>query len=266
MPRRRSSRRPAALAGGLFAQKKGHMMSVSTPSAKANGAATVFNVITAPREAFVTLRAVPMWGWALIVSLVLTLIGEYLATPATLHAMQAGWPAQIAANPQLAALSPDKQQHILAMTLGFVKFAWLISPIYIFFGALIATVIMLIFKALGRGDAGFKQLWCAAMNVGVVSMGIYFLIDGLIDTMRGAASFNSTSELYRIIPGLSWLAPAGAVKATAFLAAFNVIGIWAAVLIALAMIHVAKTSKVNAALCAVATLVVTGGFLAWGAH
>jgi uncharacterized membrane protein YjjP (DUF1212 family) len=60
--------------------------------------------------------------------------------------------------------------------------------------------------------------------------------------------------------------PHATVKVSAFLAAFSVISIWAAVLLAMAMIYVARTSKVNATICAVVMLVVGGGFLAWGAR
>jgi hypothetical protein len=242
-------------------------MSVSAPVVeKANGLSTVVNVITAPREAFETLRVSPTWGWAFLVAIVLTLLGQYLATPATIHAVQASWPAQVAANPQLAAASPQAQQNALNISMAVIRWTWLISPLIVLLSALIATIVMLIFKAVGRGDAGFKQLWCAAVNVAVVSVGISSLVNGLIATVRGAASYNSTSDAYKAVPSLAWLMPHATVKVSAFLAAFSVISIWAAVLLAMAMIYVARTSKVNATICAVVMLVVGGGFLAWGAR
>lgn len=242
-------------------------MGVSTPAVpRANGATTTLNVITAPREAFETLRAAPTWGWALLITFVLAAVGQYLATPATIHAVQAGWPAQVASNPGLAGMSPEQQQRALNTAAGFLKWSWIFSIFYVFIGTLIATIIMMIYKAIGRGDAGFKQLWCAAMNIAVVSVGIYSLLSGLIAVVRGAASYNSTADAYRAVPSLAWLVPHAGIKMTAFLAAFNVTGIWSAVLIAMAMMYVAKTSKATSTICALTVLVISGLLISLGAR
>ena len=207
-----------------------------------------------------------MWGWAFLIALDLAMIGSYLVTPATIHAVQAGWPAQVNADPRLAGLSPEQQQNALNTALGFIKWSWVFSFIYILLGSLIATIIMLVFKAIGRGDAGFKQLWCAAVNISVVSGGVYSLLAGLVALVRGAASYNSTMDAYRALPSLAWLVPGANVKTIAFLAAFNVTGIWAAILIAMAMVYVAKTSKATGAICAIVVLIITGGLLSLGAR
>jgi hypothetical protein len=242
-------------------------MSVSAPVAsKANGLTTVINVITSPKEAFQMLRIAPTWGWAFLIAVILAAVGQYLATPATLHAVQTSFPQQIASNPTLAGMSPEKQQSALQVSLAAVRFVWLFTPMTIFVGTLVLSVIMLIFKAVGRGDAAFKQLWCAAMNISVVSVGVYGILSGLIATVRGAASYNTTMDAYKAIPGLVWLVPHAGAKAAAFLSAFNVVGLWAAVLLALAMVYTARTSKVNGTICALLVLCLTGGFLAWSAH
>ena len=242
-------------------------MGVSSPAApKANGAATALNVITSPREAFETLRAFPMWGWAFLIAVILTAIGQYLTLPATIHAVSASWPAQVAANPALAGMTPEQQQNALNTSVAVLRWSWLFSFVYVLIGTLIATVIMLIFKAAGRGDAGFKQLWCAAMNIAIVASGAYSIVAGLVAMVRGAASYNSTSDAYRAIPSLAWLVPHAGIKAVAFLAAFNIVGIWAAVLTAMAMIYVARTSKANGIACGVVVLALTGAFLALGAR
>jgi hypothetical protein len=234
-------------------------MGVSAPAAtKANGLSTVVNVIAAPREAFETLRKAPTWGWALVVAVVFATIGQYLATPAVIHAVQTGWPAQVAANPRLAALTPEQQQHTLDITLSALRYGWLFTPISVLAAALLQTVIMLVFRAAGKGDASFKQLWCASMNVTVIGVGMYSLLSGLIAVVRGAASYTSTMDAVRAIPSLAWLAPAAPVKVVGFLAAFNVVSIWGAIVLALAMICVAKVSKANATSCAVVTTVLAG--------
>lgn len=242
-------------------------MSASMPSAvKANGFSTVLDVITSPTKAFETLRAVPMWGWAYIVTAVLCMIGQYLGAPAIAHALQAGWPAQIAANPKLAAMTPEQQQQGLKFALVGIQWAWLIVPVIALLAALLQTIIMMIFKAAGRSDATFKQLWCAAMNTMVVGFGLYSIVNGLIIMVRGPQSFNSTMDTMRAMPSLAWFAPAANVKLAAFLAAFNVMSIWGAVLLALAMIHVARVSRGNAIACAVVTTALAGLYFAWGAR
>ena len=169
-------------------------MGVSTPVAsKANGLTTVFNVITAPREAFQTLREAPTWGWAYLVVLVLGMVGQYLATPAAIHAMQASWPQQIAANPSLAGMTPEQQQRALNFSVGIVRWSWAFTPFITLIVVLLQTVILVVFKAIGKGDAGFKQLWCVAMNVAVVGFGIYSVLAGLIAIVRGPATAQGTA-------------------------------------------------------------------------
>ncbi len=234
-------------------------MGVSAPAAvKANGLSTVANVLAAPREAFETLRVSPMWGWALVIAVLLATLGQYLATPATIHAVQASWPAQVAANPRLAALTPAQQQHALDVTLSALRFGWIITPITVLVVALLQSIIMLVFRAAGKGDATFKQLWCASVNLTVIGVGMYGLLNGLIALVRGAASYNSVTDAMRAIPSLAWLAPAAPLKTVAFLAAFNVVSLWGAIVLAVAMMYVARVSKANAAACAIVTTVLAG--------
>ncbi|MFN2448504.1 MAG: YIP1 family protein [Candidatus Baltobacteraceae bacterium] len=242
------------------------MSSTIRPAVKANGLSTILDVITEPATAFERLRSVPMWGWAYLVTAILSMIGQYLAGPAVAHAIQAGWPAQIAANPKLAAMTPEAQQRGLQVALTAIKFAWLAAPAIVLLAALLETVIMLAFKAAGRSQASFKQLWAAAMNTLVVGYGIYSMVNGIIVMVRGPQSFSSTIETIRAVPSAAWLAGAAPVKVVAFLAAFNVISIWGAVLLAIAMIHVARVSRVNAAACAVLTTALAGLYFAWGAR
>lgn len=242
-------------------------MSLSKPAvAQANGLNTVLNVIAAPREAFESIRTAPTWGWAFIITAVLSAIGQYLAIPATIHAVQTAWPAQIAANPQVAALTPAQQQHALDVTIAIMHWMWLVAPFAVLVVAAAETLIMLVFKAAGRGEATFKQLWCTAMNSLVVGIGVYNLLNGLIAVVRGPASYNSSADAFRAMPGLAWLASTGSVKLVAFLGAFNVVSIWGAVLLAAGMVAVAKVSKINAAFCVLTITALAGLFLSAGAR
>lgn len=242
-------------------------MGASAPVAeKANGLSNVVNVLTAPREAMESLRIAPTWGWAFLIAAVLSCIGQYLLTPAVTHAMQASWPAQVAASPQLAGASPAQQQNALNISLAVLRWSWLFSPIILLISALVMTVIMLVFKAIGRGQASFLQLWSASMNVSVVSVGISSLVAGLIATVRGSSAYLSTADVYRSSPSLAWLVPHAGVKLSAFLAGFNIISIWGAVLYAMAMMYLAKTRGVVATVCAIVIVCVGGALLAWGAR
>lgn len=241
-------------------------MSVASPPAvKANGLTTVLDVITSPAHAFETLRAMPMWGWAYLVAVSLSMAGQYLATPAVIHAIQASWPAMVAANPQLAARTPEEQQQALHFGTMFAGYAWLAMPVVVLVAALLETVIMTIFKAAARSEAGFKQLWSASMNTLVVGYGVYSIVNGLIVMVRGPQSFNTTLDAIRATPSLAWFAGAAPAKLVAFLAAFNVISIWGAVLLAMAMIHVARVSRANAAATALITTALAGLYFAWSA-
>jgi hypothetical protein len=238
----------------------------STAVAKANGLSTVLDVLTAPAKAFEMLRAVPMWGWAYAAAAILAMAGQFLGGPAVIHALQASWPAQIAANPKLAAMTPAQQQQALQFAVMSVRFVWVLMPVFVLIMAALETLIMLVFKAAGRGDASFKHLWAASMNTLVVGCGIYSIVTGLIAMIRGPLPYTTTMDAVKSVPSLAWFAPAAGAKVLAFLAAFNVVSIWGAVLLALAMIHVARVSRANAIACAVVTTVLAGAYFSFGAR
>ncbi|MBV8117392.1 MAG: hypothetical protein JOZ01_05415, partial [Candidatus Eremiobacteraeota bacterium] len=78
---------------------------------KASGLKTALDTVIAPKDAFEQLRVAPTWGWALLLVLILYALASYLLTPALVHAITADWPRQVAANPSLAQMTPDEQQH-----------------------------------------------------------------------------------------------------------------------------------------------------------
>ena len=62
-------------------------MGLATPEAPTgSGLKTAIDIVIAPKDAFEALRAVPTWGWALVVALVLMLAGYFLQQPAVRHA------------------------------------------------------------------------------------------------------------------------------------------------------------------------------------
>lgn len=242
-------------------------MGVSTPlAAKANGLSTVLDVVLSPREAFERLREAPTWGWAFLVAAILAMIGGYLATPATVHAVQTGWAAQAASNPQMAQMSAAQQQRILNFTLVFVRWGWLMAPIAILVGALAETLVMLLFKAVGRSAATFKELWCASMNTLVVGVGVYNIVNAMIALVRGPQSYNTMVDAFKSLPSLAWLVPHAPLKLLVFLSAFNVISMWGAVLLAYAMFYGARVSKVNAGTCALVVTALAGLYFSLNVH
>ncbi|HEY9085304.1 MAG TPA: YIP1 family protein [Candidatus Tyrphobacter sp.] len=235
-------------------------MDTST-SASASGFQNVIDVILSPKSAFERLRTAPTWGWAFIISIVLGAVGSYVIMPAVAHAIAASWPAMVAADPRLAAMTPEQQQSGLQVTLTVLRFAWLAAFITVPLGVLLATVVMLIFKAIGRGSASFASLWAASANIAVPTIGLSYVVLAIVVLLRGVQSFNSSISVSEALPSLALLAPSAGVKLATFLATINVFQVWGAVLIYLAMRTTAKVGAVPAALAAI-ILPLVGALLA----
>jgi hypothetical protein len=233
---------------------------------KASGLKTALDTIVAPKEAFESLRAAPTWGWALLLTIVLYALASYLMTPAILHATQSDWPRVVAENPRLAAATPDEQQKYLTISLGFVRWVWVIAPIIALIAMLVQSVVMLIFKTLGKGDAPFRALWATAANVALPVLALNALITAVIVIVRGADSFNSQAEVQTAMPSLALLVPASAVKLHAFLAAFNPFTLWGCGLTIGAMVVVARVSRGWAWATGIAGLLVAAGLIAMAAR
>jgi hypothetical protein len=208
---------------------------------KASGLQTVLNIIAAPKEAFESLRESPTWGWALIVTLVLVVVGTFLMLPAYHHAQDTSWPQVVAASPSLAGMSAEKLAQ--AKTIGdfFINFLPIIVVVGLFIGMVIQTLIMLVMNAIGRGSATFKTLWASAWNVAITA-GIGSILLAVIVSIRGADSFDSQAAVQGAMPSLGLLA-AHAGKLTNFLSVFTPFSLWGAWLIVQAMLVVARTSK-----------------------
>lgn len=233
---------------------------------KANGLKTALDVIIAPREAFEQLRVAPTWGWAFLLTVVLYAGGTYLLTPALLHATQASWPSVVASNPALAQLTPDQQQSQLALVLKIVGFSWAFAVVILPIVFLIQTVIMTIFKAIGRGDASFGTLWAAAVNIAFPSIGLSAIVTAAIALLRGPNSFDRTIDVQTAMPSLGLLAPAAPLKLHAFLASINPFTLWGCGLMIAAMAVTARVSRPIAWTAGIVMLVVAAGFAAWGAR
>lgn len=229
---------------------------------KANGLKTALDVLIAPKEAFESLRRVPTWGWALLIVIVLYALANYLLTPAMLHATQADWPRQVAANPQIAQQTPDQQQRDLAIGLAIVRWVWIFAPIFVFIAILVQTIVMLVFKALGKGTASFGAIWASAANIQIPVLGIGYIIIAVIAMIRGADSFNTSAQIYSAMPSLALLVDPAMVKLHAFLSVFNPFALWGGGLTIAAMTVVARVERVWAWLTAIVWLLISAGLIA----
>jgi hypothetical protein len=238
----------------------------SNKSASASGLQTVFDTILVPATAFERLRTAPTWGWALVISIVVYAAASFVITPAIIHGFQSMWPAMVASDPRMAAMTPEEQQRGLAITVAVMQYSWLISIVIVPLVVLVTTIVMLIFNAIGRGSATFASLWAAAANIGVPIMAIGGIVLAIIVMLRGAASFNSTLAVTTALPSLAWIVPGAGPKLTAFLGTFTIFQIWGMVLLYLAMRITARVGTVPAVLAALIVPVVGALFAMAGAR
>jgi hypothetical protein len=217
------------------------------PAEPANGLATYFGVLFSPTEAFETLARVPMWGWACILSLIISLVAAIIGLPATLHI------AQVAQQNAIAQAPADRQQ---AMRDGINSFAPFLGP-SIFISVLIVTwliwlisaLFILAFAAIGRGVAKFAQAWAVAVNLfAIPSLGA--LIANIILRLQGPENISKQSDAF-VLPSLAMVVH-GDAKLAAFLYTFNVINLW---LYAVYAIALQRTMKVGSAFAWVATVI-----------
>jgi len=220
-------------------------MGVDTP-ARPNGFKVALDTILAPKEAFEAIRTAPTWFIALAITIVVTMIGSYLQVPATAHALAADWPNQVAKSPGLAGMTSDQQQAALASAQKIIGFGFISWLIIVPFFTLVSTIVMAIFNALGRGEGSFGKYWAAACNIGLVGLGISFVILTAIVLVRGADSFNSPAELQRAIPSLAMLAPGSSPKLLALLYAFNPMALWSSWLTVVAMQVIGRVPSLQA--------------------
>jgi hypothetical protein len=211
----------------------------STATPKANGLKTAIDIVIAPKEALEAIRVSPTWGWAYIISVVLAVAGFFIMLPAIQHGMT----GDMAANPQLAQLSPEKQAEYIKTFVGFSPLFSIITPIAIIFFALLEAVLMLVCNALGHGEGSFKKLWAASVNIGII-YGLGQIVAAIVVVIRGPASFATASEIQRAIPSLALIAPGAGVKLVTFLATINPFTIWSVALVIMTMTVVARVPKV----------------------
>ncbi|HET9392184.1 MAG TPA: hypothetical protein VFO29_01490 [Candidatus Rubrimentiphilum sp.] len=195
-------------------------------AAKQSGLSTVVNTIASPSEAFETLRTAPTWGWALIFAIILMIVGTYLQGPAARHAGVVQTQQMMSTNSFFASLTPAQKQEAIARAGRPSPWAYVTVIFVLFFAALFNSLIMLIGNAVGRGQAGFKQLWAGSMNIAVPTLGLGAVVLGIITMLRSPDSFNSTLDVVKAMPSLAYLAPHASAATVAFLSSISVFTLW----------------------------------------
>jgi len=225
------------------------------PEARENGLATYIQVLYAPGEAFAKLARSPMWGWAAIAGVALTLLATIVGMQATLHMIHATQAQQLS---QLPAEQAARQRDILAKIPDAVYVATtlvvaVIGPFVIW---LIDSVVFLIGAALGGGEARFKYAWVASVNAYMIaSLGA--VITYSIIALHGAQNINAPSDLYAL-PSLAMLVH-GAPKLEGLLYAYNVVNLWFYIVAVIALERMLKLGRGAAiATVVVASLIAAG--------
>ncbi len=217
-------------------------METSPAAAKANGLSTVINTIAAPSESFDTLRAAPTWGWALLFAIVLMFIGTYLQGSAARHAGVAQLHQTMATSSIFASLTPEQKNQAIVRAGQPSPWAYLAILITLFIAVFFNTLIMLIGNAVGRGQADFKRLWAGSTNIAVPTLGLGAIVLGIITTLRGADSFNSTVDIASATPSLAYFMPHASPGTIVFASGFSIFTLWGLFLNATMLRVMAKTS------------------------
>lgn len=238
-------------------------MAVDTP--KANGLKTIVDTIVAPREAFESIRVVPTWGWALLITIVLGAFASYLMIPALEHAYPGTFAQLAASDPRIASMSQEQQQQYIGIAEKAISFGWAFVIIVVPLAALIAAVVMLIFDKISHGQGSFAKYWAAACNIGVPSFAIGSIIGAIIVLIRGADSYPNMQAVQQGVLSLAMVAPGAGAKLTAFLSTLTPFTFWGLGLNVLAMRVIGRVGAVPAWLAALVLLILPGLFAVAGA-
>jgi hypothetical protein len=229
---------------------------------KRSGLAVLLDVIVAPRSAFESLREQPQWFVAFVVVSILGLIGGLLLLPANEHVMSGVFAQQMQTNPQLATMTPEKQQQVLGYQMLAIHWGWVGAPLFVLIGTLVGSLLLFIAGKIVGSPAGFSRFFALEMNIGLVGFGFSYLLLGILAQLRGPDSFGSQHELMGSIPSLGMLASG---KLGAFLGTFNPIYIWNAALLGLGLQGVAGFKPRSAWITAVVLFLIGACFAVVGA-
>ncbi len=231
-------------------------MIVETAAPSRNGIVVAWDLIVAPRAAFTALRARGTWVAAFVIVCLLGTLGAYLQVPAGQHVLIATFAHQAATDPNIAAMSPEKQKQALEFGMVAQRYAWLAFPLIAIVGIACSALILTVAVAIGSGTASYGKLFALCANVAIINYGIAYLIIGLLAMRLGAENFASSRDLIALLPSPARFAPENAPKIATLLSALNPFQLWSFVLL---MIGVRDISGIRMPIAVVAALIISFG-------
>jgi hypothetical protein len=231
-------------------------MIVDTAQPSRNGLSVAWDLIVAPRAAFAALRARGTWIAAFAIVCVLGTLGAYLQVPAGQHILTTTFAHQIATDPNLAAMTPEKQKQALEFGMIAQRYAWLAFPLIAIVGIACSALILMIAVAIGNGTASYGRLFALCANIAIINYGIAYLIIGLLAQRIGAENFASSRDLIALLPSPARFAPENAPKLATLLSALNPFQLWSFVLL---MLGLRDVSGVRMPIAIVAASVISFG-------
>jgi hypothetical protein len=212
----------------------------------ASGLATVLDTVVAPAAAFERLREAPTWGWAFAVAFALSALAFILEVPVLSHVWYLGLQHALATNSMYANVDPEQRQRMLAAVAhpdaARLALYVVISGLGLLVAVLLNTLILWAGSAVGGGDADFKRLWSASMNIAVPSVGIGSLVTAAVILLRGPAAFSSAADLANATLSPALLAPHAAPALQGILVGLGIFNLWGFALNVLALRVLAKAS------------------------
>ena len=210
----------------------------SAPQQPANGLLTYLSVISSPTDAFQQLARTPMWGWAAIAGIILTIVATIIMLPEQTHL---GHIMQAQSLQQMTAEQQAQAAPAMAKIEPFLKYTYIAAAvIQPWVGWLIAGAVFSIAAALGGGEAKFRSAWVLAVNAYAITT-IALLVNAIILAMRGPDSVNTPLDTF-VVPSLAMLVH-GNPKLEVFLYAYNIIYVWAYIVMGIGLVQVMKMSR-----------------------
>lgn len=216
-------------------------MVIDTAPPSRNGLAVAWDIIVAPRTAFAALRERETWIAAFAIVCVLGTLGAYLQVPAGQHILTTTFAHQMATDPNLAAMTPEKQKQALEFGSIAQRYAWLAFPVIAIVGIAFSALLLTVAVAIGNGTASYARLFALCANIAIINYGIAYLIIGLLAMRIGAESFGSSRDLIALLPSPARFAPENAPKLATLLSALNPFQLWSFVLLMLGLRDVSGT-------------------------
>jgi hypothetical protein len=230
----------------------------ATGSVRWSAFSTLAATLIAPEEAFAAIRERPQWGWAIAVTIVLAAAGSWLGTPALRHMIATSYMAQLASDPRIASLPPERaaaeMQKLVGAAVGFANFTWLFSIVVVPIVILVEAAILFSVGSVVGSTAGFAQLFSLAAHVQFIAMGIGSIVLGAVVALHSPDAYRTQSDFISSIPTAAWLVPNAPARLTTFLSTISPFSIWATVILALGLTAVSAFRRGTAWITASALL------------